>query len=78
MLHLTIIYGKLASFKCFKMPFPSCFKISYVGNIKITPYITHKVITCLSVFSFEREKYSTKVLTSVIERLTSSNTLIYE
>ena len=45
---------------------------------KITPYITHKVITCLSVFSFEGEEYSTEVLKSVKERLTSSNKLICE
>ena len=36
----------------------------------------HKVITCQSVFPFEREKHSTKVLKSVIEWLTSSNITI--
>ena len=37
----------------------------------------HKVITCLAVFLFERETYSSKVLNSVIECLTSSNIIIY-
>ena len=37
---------------------------------------THKVITCLSVFPFETEKYSTKVLKSVIKCLTTSNLII--
>ena len=37
----------------------------------------HKVITCLSVFPFKRGKYSTKVLKSVGECLTSSNIIIY-
>ena len=37
----------------------------------------HKIITRLSVFPLEREKYSTKVLKSVIECLTSSNIIIY-
>ena len=37
----------------------------------------HKVITCLSVFPFEKEKCSTQVWKSVIECLTSSNIIIY-
>ena len=35
--------------------------------------IEHNVITCLSVFQFEREKYSIKVLKYVIEYLPSPN-----
>ena len=38
---------------------------------------THKVITCLSVFPFEREKYLPKVLKSVIECLNLSNIIKY-
>ena len=42
------------------------------------PQVTlHKVITCLSVFPFEREKYLPEFLKSVIECLTSSNIIIY-
>ena len=46
------------------------------GHKKQNPFcllLSHKVITCLSVFPLDREKYATKVSKSVIECLTALN-----